>query len=479
MNPTLLWLRRDLRLDDHPALMAALERGQPVIPVYIRDTDPESNQRSLGGASAWWLHGSLSALHNQLTAKGSRLILKSGTPLEVLQSLQAETGAEALYWSMTFDPADHHLDQSVKAWADDRGIECKRFNANLLYKPCTLQNKSGGFYKVFSPFWKACLASGEPAKPLPEPDQIKAPEIWPTSEPLDHWELTPSKPDWAQGLRTEWQPGAAGAKARLDDFFNAAMGGYAKGRDIPGTPGTSKLSPHLRFGEISPRAVWHAAKAVAGARGWEHSTEHFLRELGWREFSYELLNQNPDIAVTPIQPKFAAFPWRDDDHLMAAWRRGQTGVPIVDAGMRQLWATGWMHNRVRMIVGSYLVKNLLQPWQHGETWFWDTLVDADPASNTASWQWVAGCGADAAPYFRIFNPITQGERFDGNGDYVRHWVPEIAGLPNKYIQKPWEAGPLLLQEAGIKLGETYPEPVVDLKGSRERALAAFRSLSAA
>lgn len=476
MTATLLWLRRDLRLSDNPALLAAAKRGHPVIPVYIHDDTNQADGRAAGAASLCWLYGSLRSLGRALGDHGSALILRSGHPLDVLKDLCRETGSDAIFWSQTFDPAQERLDQSIKAWGNDQGITCKRFNANLLFPPGSVKNKAGASFRVFTPFWKACMTHEEPKPPQAAPDNISAPALWPDGNDLDDWALRPKNPNWSEGIFDVWTPGEAGALGRLESFLDEHLQGYKKNRDVPSRPATSKLSPHLHFGEISPRTIWHQARTAGLSAGLETDLGHFLSEMGWREFSHDLLNNNPQMATEPLQPKFKAFPWAENNDDLRAWQQGQTGIPIVDAGMRELWQTGWMHNRVRMIVASFLVKNLMQPWQAGEAWFWDCLVDADPANNPAGWQWVAGCGADAAPFFRIFNPVTQGERFDANGDYVRRFVPELTELPNKFIHHPWDADDDTLKAAKVALGETYPKPLVSLKASREEALEAFKAI---
>jgi deoxyribodipyrimidine photo-lyase len=330
---------------------------------------------------------------------------------------------------------------------------------------------------VFTPFYKTCLDLEPPKPPLPRPDKVPTPDTWPAGDALGDWGLLPSKPDWAGGMREAWEPGEAGAEARLVDFLDNTMAGYGDGRNRPDKPGTSRLSPHLHFGEISPHQCWHAVEdRLASGDGGGRGGRSFLRELVWREFSHHLLFHWPDLPAKPFRPEFGAFPWERDEEALKAWQQGRTGYPIVDAGMRELWQTGWMHNRVRMITASFLIKHLLVPWQDGEAWFWDTLVDADLANNAASWQWVAGSGADAAPYFRIFNPILQGKKFDPNGDYVRCYVPELANLDTAYLHAPWEAPAEALDQVGIKLGDTYPQPMVDHAKARQRALAAYQGI---
>jgi deoxyribodipyrimidine photo-lyase len=471
-GPTIVWFRQDLRATDNPALAAAAARGA-VVPVYIRD---DSGPWARGGASRWWLHHSLAALGDDLARRGSALILRSGAAGTVLAQLVAETGAEAVVWNRCYEPAAIARDRVIKAELGRARVDAQSFNASLLFEPWTVTTRAGGAYGVFSPFWRACLAQPEPAQPLPAPARLEPIAMPPRGESLDEWGLLPRAPDWAGALRATWTPGEAGARARLDAFVANRLTHYHRSRDRPDLPGTSRLSPHLHFGEISPRAVWHAVRA-AGDHG--AGPERFLTELGWREFSYHLLYHAPELPERGLRAEFARFPWAADEAALRAWQRGRTGYPIVDAGMRELWATGWMHNRVRMIVASFLVKDLLLPWQDGARWFWDTLVDADLANNAASWQWVAGCGADAAPYFRIFNPALQAARFDPDGAYVRRWVPELARVPAAHIHKPWAAPDTALAEAGVRLGATYPRPIVDHAAARRRALAAFADMKRA
>jgi deoxyribodipyrimidine photo-lyase len=462
--PILVWYRQDLRVSDHPALAAGAEAGASVIPLFVLDDETPSRWRP-GGASRWWLAGSLAALDAELRARASRLILRRGKASEVLGRLAEETGAAGVCFTRRYEPFHAQEEQTIAAEFEGQGLACRRFGGGLLFEPEAVRTKAGDPFRVFTPFYKACLAKDGIRDPLPAPGRIAAPESWPESEALEDWGLRPAAPDWAEGLRQAWRPGAAEAKARLEAFLEERVAAYAEDRDRPDRDGTSALSPHLHFGEISPRQVWQRTRHLAGSGdGADQGPIAFLRELVWREFSYHLLHHWPQIAAAPFNPDFAAFPWQGDQRALTAWQKGRTGYPIVDAGMRQLWCTGWMHNRVRMIVASFLTKHLLVPWQDGARWFWDTLVDADLANNSASWQWVAGCGADAAPYFRIFNPVLQGRKFDPAGGYVRRWVPELAGLPDAVIHAPWESRQ---RAAG------YPEPIVDHKFARELALAAY------
>ncbi|MEM6382344.1 MAG: deoxyribodipyrimidine photo-lyase [Pseudomonadota bacterium] len=474
--PTLVWFRNDLRIHDNPALARAAELGGPVCAVYALD---ERRERPHGDASQWWLHHALLALGKNLDKLGIPLVLRRGDAGQTVPVLAEEIGAGAVVWNRRYTKAGIEQDTEIKSHLKDAGLLAESHNGHLLYEPWTVKTGSGEPYKVFTPFSRAARALGSPERPKPAPTTIKGLESAPESDALDDWGLLPTKPDWSTGLAERWTPGTEGAQARLQTFIRESLAGYPDRRNSPGKEATTLLSPHLKFGEISSRELWHAAEVSNAPRS---SVYKFHQELLWREFSYQLLFFNPDLSEENYADKFNRFPWAPThkqptkDHLRA-WQKGQTGYPIVDAGMRELYATGWMHNRARMIVGSFLVKHLLIDWRHGEEWFWDTLVDADPANNAASWQWVAGSGADAAPYFRIFNPILQGEKFDAAGDYTRHWVPEVAQLPKKYLHKPWEAPDKVLSDAGIILGETYPRPIVDHAEARQRALDAFKSLS--
>ena len=473
--PVLVWFRFDLRLADNSALAAAVTSGRPIVPLFILDDDA-AGPWQLGGASRWWLRGSLESLAASLESLGSRLILRKGEAKSELAALAHDTGATDVYCNRVHEPWAKARDEQIVATLKSRSIGFKTFESSLLFPPETMTGPKGVGYRVFTPFWKACLASAPPTSPLPTPERLRLPKAWPTSDLLERWKLRPAKPDWASGIAEMWTPGEKGAHARLDEFLDGALMHYGTERDRPDRDGVSRLSPHLRFGELSPRQIWDGIAMCAAAGEGEPGAGVYLRQLGWREFSYNLLNYLPDLSNQEIQENFKRFPWRDDRSARLAWQRGRTGYPLVDASMRELSTTGWMHNRVRMVAASFLVKHLLQSWQSGAAWFWDTLVDADLANNSASWQWVAGCGADAAPYFRIFNPVLQGEKFDPNGDYVRRWVPELAKLPTHLIHRPWDASPLELAEAGVRLGETYPKPIVDHGAARARALAALASI---
>lgn len=473
--PAILLFRDDLRLNDNPALAAAARSGAPLVCVYVRDEE-RLGLRPPGGAARWWLGRSLRALDAALGQRGQRLLLRSGATAKVLLALAAECGAGAVHWNAA--PAGPAHDRELAAALRAVGLAATLGRPNLLAGPTPVTTKDGGAMRVFTPFWRRLRMTGPPRTPHAAPDRL-APGPQAGGEKLDDWRLEPAAPDWAGGLRETWQPGETAARRRLTEFLETAAN-YASERDRPDLPATSRLSPHLRFGELSASETFHAAQFMADERLVPlRDVEKFHSEIGWRDFSYSLLQHNSDLATRNLQPRFDAFPWRDDEPGLRAWQRGRTGYPIVDAGMRELWQTGWMHNRVRMIVASFLIKHLLIDWRHGERWFWDTLVDADPANNPASWQWVAGCGADAAPYFRIFNPVLQGQKFDPNGAYVRRWVPELAKLRNDAIHAPWLAAPLDLAEAGVTLGKEYPAPIVDHAAARARALAALKSIKAA
>ena len=457
----IVWFRRDLRLHDNPALTQALREHDRILPVYVHAPDEEAPW-SPGGASSWWLHHALGDLDRQL---GGRLLLRHGPSLDTLLALCADVGAEAVYWNRLYEPARVQRDTLVKRALRERGVGAYSFGAGYLFEPWEVMNREGKPFRVFTPFWRALRGIGLPDRPLPPVDasgRLMPAESSPGSLALDDLGLLP-RVRWDTGLAAAWTPTRAAAEARLDEFVATDLARYANGRDLPARDQVSRLSPYLHFGQLGPR------EAVAACRG-RSDAEPFLRELGWREFAAVQLYHFPHTAELPMDERFRGFAWRDDPAQLAAWQRGLTGVPMVDAGMRQLWHTGWMHNRVRMIVASFLTKNLLLPWQAGARWFWDTLVDADLASNSLGWQWAAGSGADAAPYFRVFNPVLQGEKFDASGDYVRRWVPELSAMPAKWMHKPWEAPAAVRADAGVRLDGNYPAPIVDLKSSRQRAL---------
>ena len=444
---TIVWLRQDLRLRDNPALHAAAARGDAVIPLYIWSPE-EEGAWPIGAAQRWWLHESLGELDRSLRSLGSRLTIARGPALPTLLSVAAETGARAVHWSERYEPAAVAVAARVAAGLAKAGIEVRRFNSAVLAEPATLLSGERRPYRVYSAFFRALLERADPGAPLPAPTQLRRPRAWPGGVARAALGLLPAI-GWYAGMARCWRPGEAGAREQFERFLDTALAGYDESRNLPSVRGTSRLSPHLHFGEISAREIWHAL-----ARGRRAPT--FLGELGWREFGYHLLHHFPDTTDRPLRREFARFPWKADRAHLRAWQQGRTGLPLVDAGMRELWATGWMHNRVRMVAASFLVKNLMLPWQQGARWFWDTLVDADLASNTLNWQWVAGCGVDAAPFFRIFNPRAQAARFDPLGHYTRQWVPELSGTGTR----------------------PYPSPIVDLGQSRAAALEAFQSLKA-
>lgn len=477
--PAVVWFRDDLRVSDHPALMRAAESGRPVIGVYV--FDERAGGRPLGGAARWWLHGSLRALGAALAALGGTLALLRGDEHDTIVSFAAALGAGAVYWSRRYALAARAVDNAVQTALDAQGIAVETFNASLLFEPGDLVNADGRPYQVFSAYWRAAMRRGVPAPPLGAPRRLNGGAL-PAAlarqcVALDALGLEPTGPDWAGGLRDAWRFGEDAAHRRLRAFVDSRLGGYAAERDRPGIASTSRLSPYVRFGNLSARQLWHAAAdAYAHGAATQADLDKFLSELGWREFGWTQLHHFPDLPRRNLRHTLDGMPWRDDPAALTAWRRGATGYPFVDAGMRELWATGWMHNRVRMVCASFLVKHLLIDWRVGEAWFWDTLVDADAASNAANWQWVAGCGADAAPYFRIFNPVAQGRKFDPDGAYVRRWVPELAGLPPATIHEPWAAPGAQLAAAGVRLGETYPLPIVAHDAARRRALDAFGAI---
>ena len=469
------WFRQDLRLSDNPSLSAAAAKGA-VLPIYILD-DANAGDHRMGGASRWWLHHSLTALNQALDGK---LIVLSGNPAEILANLADAVAAAGLSWNRAYEPWRITRDAAIKAQFAARGLAVESHNGSLLWEPWDVLKNDGTPYKVFTPYYRrGCLAATPPRRPLPVPPNLVIADgdgFATGQSAIDALGLLPER-DWKDGLAAIWDIGEAAAHDRLYAFLDDGLDGYKDGRNFPAKRNVSRLSAYLHWGEISPNAVWYAAKDRMDAGiGQDRDCDHFLSELGWREFSHSLLYHFPELPRKNLQPRFDGFNWRDDPALLKSWQKGLTGYPVVDAGMRELWQTGYMHNRVRMIVGSFLVKNLRLHWHHGEAWFWDCLVDADLANNSAGWQWIAGCGADAAPYFRIFNPITQGVKFDPDGHYIRRYLPELANLPDAYLCSPWEAPAEILAGAGVRLGETYPKPIVDVKASREAALAAFSAL---
>lgn len=468
--PAIVWFRNDLRIADNPALAAAAGSGAPLVALYVLDTESPGQWRP-GAAADWWLHHSLAALSQTLAERGVPLTLRRGRAQYVFEQIIAETGAGAVFWNKLYEPWAIRRDEDIVAQLRDDGVESHCFHESLLFEPETLRTREGQSFRMFTPFWRACLAAPPPDRPLPAPTSLRAAPLPPASENLDAWRLLPQNPDWAGGLRQAWLVGETAARAELADFARHHVIDYKAERDFMGRVGVSRLSPHLHFGELSPREVWRAISEPASIGG-----EAYLRELGWREFCHHLLIANWDLPDRPLDRNFERFPFRDDAAALDAWRNGQTGYPLVDAAMRELWITGWMHNRARMVSASFLIKQLLIDWRQGERWFWDTLVDADLANNSANWQWVAGCGADAAPFFRIFNPALQGEKFDPDGAYVRRYVPELSRLDARYIHRPWAAPEDMLRAAGVRLGDNYPRPIVDHAQARERALAAFERM---
>ena len=466
--PAVVWFRDDLRVSDNPALREAVDSGRPVIAVYVLDDSGDAG-RPLGGASRWWLHHSLAALDASLTKRGSRLVLRHGDGAEEIASLVRDSGAGLLTMSHRYNRGEREQDDRARRAAEREGATVSLHTAALLHEPGQVLNGDGERFAVFSPFFRALTAKGAPREPLQAPESVRG---WPgpvATEQLGDLRLLPTKPDWSAGLGETWTPGEKGTHERLEDFLAHRLARYADGRDRPAAEVTSRMSPSLKFGEISPYQLWHRVQQADVPA--EVRTK-FLTELGWREFDYDLLDANPDLDTVNVHRGFDAFPWAAvDERLLAAWQQGRTGIPMVDAGMRQLWHTGWMHNRLRMVTASFLIKNLRYDWRVGERWFWDTLVDADPANNAAQWQWVAGSGADAAPYFRVFNPVLQGQKFDPEGEYIATWVPELRHLDAKGRHEPWTVSGTLDSEA-----PAYPSPIVDLKRSRQEALDAYQRM---
>lgn len=440
-SPSIVWLRDDLRLADNPALRAAVDRDEPVIVLYVLDEE-SPGVRPLGGAARWWLHHSLASLGERLAERGGTLVLRRGPAERVVREVVTDAAASAVFWNRRYGGAERELDAALKEGLRADGVEVASFAASVLFEPWTVTTGAGTHFSVFSPFWRACLASPPPRAPLPEPREVIGPKHPIASDDLDDWHLLPRHPDWSGGLRDTWEPGEPAARRRLREFLDDDLAHYGRARDEPSAGATSLLSPRLRWGELSPHTIWHEG-IESGQAG------KFLSELGWREFAWHTLFHFPDLATKNLRREFDAFPWpRLKPSQLAAWQQGRTGIALVDAGMRELWQTGYMHNRVRMVAASFLVKNLLIDWRHGEQWFWDTLVDADAANNPFNWQWVAGSGADAAPYFRIFNPELQAKKFDPDGRYVREWASE-------------------------HLSDDPPPPIVDLGETRKAALAAY------
>jgi deoxyribodipyrimidine photo-lyase len=464
-----MWFRQDLRLADNPALISACERGE-IIPIYILD-DAAADDWKMGGASRWWLHH---ALEHLSTSLGGKLQIYKDDALAVLNELANKTGARAIVWNRCYEPWRIARDAVIKKALKGFGLDVQSFNGSLLWEPWQVLKKDETPYKVFTPYYRrGCLSSVTPRRPLPKPQEIKFLNNSVHSLTLKELNLLP-KVNWHKAMDMRWNISEAGANERLDEFVMDELQDYREGRNFPDKANVSRLSPYLHFGQISVNTVWHRAADAGAFITNEQSLDTFMSELGWREFSYYLLYHFPGLPTDNLQARFNLFPWAENTEAdLKAWQQGKTGYPLVDAGMRELYSTGYMHNRVRMVVGSFLVKNLLIHWHAGEQWFWDCLVDADLASNSAGWQWIAGCGADAAPFFRIFNPITQSEKFDKQGSYIRRYVPELAKMPEKYLHAPWLAPTEILAAAGVDIGQNYPAPIIDIKESRERALGAF------
>ena len=467
----IMWFRQDLRLNDNPALIEANNSGIKILPVYILD-DVNSSNWKIGSASRWWLNESLKKLNDSLN---NNLCFMNGDSIKCLDNLISTYNVKSVYFNKCYEPWRIQSDEKIINFLSNKDINTFQLNGSLLFEPESTVKEDGTPYKVFTPFYrKGCLQnSPEPRIPLEKPKNIKF--LKHVELQLEELELLPKK-NWYKDFKDDWSPGENGAREKLNQFLQLGIHNYKDGRNFPSKKNVSRLSPHLHHGEISPNTVWYEVKEKAETMESYRDGDHYLSELGWREFSYNLLYFFPYLPNDNLQKKFDNFPWEENNELLIKWQKGETGYPIVDAGMRELWKTGYLHNRVRMIVGSFLVKNLLLHWHHGQEWFWETLVDADLANNSASWQWVSGSGADAAPYFRIFNPVTQGEKFDPNGEYIKHYIPELKNLNGKFLYAPWEAPESVLEAAGIELGKNYPKPIVDLKLSREKALAAFEEL---
>ena len=481
MPATVVWFRNDLRLADHAALTHAAERGD-VVPVFVWDPEGEGGWTP-GGAHRWWLHESLQALDAALREKGSRLVVRNGDTLDELLAVCHATGADRVVWHTRYAPNLRALTEAAREGLEADGVETRTFAGRILHDPEAVQTGSGGPYKVYTPFWNKFRDVVDISDPLDVPrlGESKAPSHWPASVNVGDLGLTPEAQDgadWAGGIREVWTPGEDGALNRLDAFLDTSLIEYPEGRNVPAAHDTSCLSPHLHWGEVSPRTVWHRTNDAVTNGATREAADKFLSEIAWREFSYHVLHHFPTTPTEPLKEKYSAMPWRATPSYLEAWQRGETGYPIVDAGMRELWRTGWMHNRVRMITASFLTKDLLVPWQDGARWFWDTLCGGDLANNTMGWQWAAGCGADAQPFFRIFNPMSQSKKHDPDGVYIRRWIPALKDLPTRHLHAPWEASDEVLAEAGVTLGETYPEPIVDHAERREKALEALKQVNA-
>ena len=472
---SIVWFRQDLRLDDNPALAAAARQG-PVIPVFLDPGDEDKWEPGL--ASRWWLAKSLRCLDGELRRLGSRLVIRRGPAVSALMEISSSQGVQKIFCNRRYEPSAARRDQQIQRSLAEAGIGLELFSSTLLFDPDAVLNQAGEPYKVFTSYWNRCLQLPQSAEASAEPAVLQSPRRWPESIALT--DFTPQLEQvWADGLEHCWQPGAAHAIKMLEQFLHGPIESYITNRDLPGVAGTSRLSPHLHFGEISPRRLWTAVRQVTqssaqpGNPGMRQSAEAFLRQIVWREFAYYILHHFPLSPEQPSHSEFRKFPWRRDERSLQAWKSGLSGYPMVDAGMRELLHTGWIHNRVRMLVASFLTKHLLISWQTGAQWFWERLVDADLANNTFGWQWAAGCGHDAAPYFRIFNPVLQGQKFDPQGKYIRRWIPELAGVPDKWIHQPWAAPAAALKAARVRLGKDYPRPIVEHTAARARALSAF------
>ena len=467
-NINVMWFRQDLRLADNPTLTNALEDGK-TLPIFILD-NVNSKEHVNGAASKWWLHHSLIKLNKSLKNK---LCFFVGNPIDILDEIHKQFEISNIFWSRCYEPWRIKRDKKIKKHFNDQNVNVNTFNGSLLWEPWNIAKKDGTPYKVFTPYYrKGCLNSDKPRMPLPAPNISNLISIDNHDLKIEDLELMP-KHNWYNKMISLWSPGEEGAKSKIEEFISNGLNNYKEGRNFPSNKNVSQLSPHLHFGEVSPNQVWYRAKTKEGKLGIKKDLDHFLSELGWREFSFNLLYHFPFLPNENLQKKFDNFPWDNDKDKLKKWQKGLTGYPIVDAGMQELWQTGYMHNRLRMVVGSFLVKNLLLHWHHGERWFWDCLIDADLASNSAGWQWIAGSGADAAPYFRIFNPITQGQKFDPDGKYTRKYLPVLNDIPDKFLFNPWEAPEDVLRSAGVKLGENYPLPIVEIGSSRQKALEAF------
>lgn len=472
-GPILLWFRRDLRLTDQAAVAVAVASGRAVVPVFVLD-DGVDGIRRLGGATQWWLDRSLRALDAGLQARGSKLTVRQGASVEALPLLARETGAGAAVWGRSYEPGARQRDTAVRAALEAAGVVVEETRGSFLVEPGAVSNGSGEPYRIFTPWWRAAQRQLGEIRIGPPPPRLAAPEHWPESPPSGDWGLHPNKPDWSTGFH--WSVGEDAATARLAAFMEDGAARYHETRDIPGEVGSTRLSAHLAWGEIGARQIWTAAHA---AKVGDSARDKLLSEVAWRDFNWQLIAAHPDVEDRSFRREFEGFPTRVDEAAAEAWRRGRTGYPIVDAGMRELWRTGWMPNRLRLIAGSFAVKHLLMDWREGERFFWDTLIDADPANNPLNWQWIAGSGPDAQPFNRMFNPLVQAQKFDPAGVYVRRWVPELADLPDAVIHRPWEAEAAVLRAAGVELGRTYPRPIVEHGAARMRALTAFRSMRAA